>query len=377
MKFTVNSKQLLQRLVTLATAQDSKNALPILDCVKFTLNESSLTLTAGNTDHKVTTSLAVENTSDTGQKICIPSATVISFLKEVPDQPVEITANDQTYEVTITYQGGKAQFVGQDASVYPEPDTMQGSTFDFTIPASVISDGLRAAAPFIANDELRPQMCGVFFDFLSDKSQLVLAASDGHKLCRYTFDNIASAENRSFIMPARLIAILNRLAGSIQSDITLTTTETQVIIRIGEEYTINSRLIEGRFPNYNSVIPKDSPIHVHVDSSLFSQALRRILVFASAASGLIRFNITEDHITIEGQDLDFSTSGSESVPCESNGTLKIGFNGIMMLDLLKTLPPTEINLRLTSESVAGVFTPQEQSEGADLLMLLMPMMLTE
>ena len=375
MKFTINSADLLSALSMLNRAQSSKNALPILDCIRIELLTDGIRLTASDNEQTLDTKLPVINPSDIGQTVCVPSAQLLSALKELPNQPITFMGDDKTYSCRIDFANGHFNFVAQSDEAFPMPPATLDTPRTLTIPANIFAQGLSNTRNSISNDELRPQMNGVYVDVLSD-GNIVFVASDGHSLSRNTF-RVSEQETEpfGFILPTKTTQILASLLAKQTEPVTLSVNSTNLIITING-YTLYGRLLEGRYPNYNSVIPKDNPFNAIVERDALVSAVRRVLVFASAATALIKFSFTDGALTISAQDLDFSTSAEEQVPCEYHQQpVCIGFSGTMLIDLLKQLPPTALNFSFADPSRPGIIIPTEQPDDEETLLLLMPMML--
>lgn len=330
-------------------------------------------MTAGSQEQTLVTAIPVTDTSDEGQIICVGTAQTLSALKELPSQPITFAANDQTLQICITYQNGRFDFVGVDADNYPSLINTPEKTNPTIIPANILRSALNSTLTCVANDELRPQMNGVFFDFKQD-GKLVCVASDGHKMCRDTYTDINCQEDFSFILSHASAQLLLNIIGKNEDDIQLFINDQKAVLQAGD-YTLYTSLIEGRYPNYNSVIPTDNTFHARFDRNTLVSALRRVMVFANAASALVKLTLSENNLKLTASDMDFSTSSEESVCCDYiQQELSIGFNGTMLLELLKTMPPVELEFQLSSPTRAGIIVPVEQAENNELLMMLMPMM---
>ena len=145
-----------------------------------------------------------------------------------------------------------------------------------------------------------------------------------------------------------------------------------------ENYSMTCRLIEGRYPHSNSVIPQNTPHRATIDRVAVVSALKRGSVFSSAASSLIKLRLDMNTIQISGQDIDFSTSAEETLMCQYEGNqMSIGFKSTFLIDILNNISSQEVVMELADPSRAGVIVPVEQNEDEDLLMLLMPMMLND
>lgn len=372
MKFSVSSTTLCNRMQILSRVQSSKSSLAILDCVLFELNGGTLRLTASDSETTITTSIEVTDCDSDG-KIAIESKQLISSIKEISDQPITFNVNENTFAIEINYQNGKYNIVGQNGNEYPVPAGLTDLQNKITIPSSTLLNGISRALFATADDELRPQMNGVYFDITPDYTTLV--ASDGHKLVRNRILSV-KADNAAFNLPKKPSLMLKAILPKETGDTNISFSDRNAMIELGE-FTITCRLIEGRYPNYNSVIPTDNPFRVRIDRQAFIAALRRVSVlFASSSTSLIKLHLENNTLTTSAQDIDFSTSAEEHIMCEYDaGPLSIGFNGPFLIDVLNSIPCQEVVLELADPSRAGVIVPAEQEEDEDVIMLLMPMML--
>lgn len=374
MKFNVSSATLCSRLQTISRVQSSKNALPILDCVLFDLSGNNLTLTASDSETTIVTSLEVADAEGYG-KIAIESKQLINSIKEISDQPITFNVNQDTFQIEINYQNGKYNLVAQNGNEYPLPNRANEGNNTTVFPAVALLNGITRSLFATADDELRPQMNGVYFDLTPDYATLV--ASDGHKLVRNRILSVHTAEPCAFILPKKPSMMLKSILPKEQNDAEIRFDDRNAEI-ILENYRISCRLIEGRYPNYNSVIPQDNPFRVTVDRLAFISALRRVSVFASVSSSLIKLQLSDNTLIVSAQDLDFSTSAEEHISCEYSGMpMSIGFNGPFLLEVLNSMACPDVVLELADPSRAGVIVPAEQEEDEDVIMLLMPMMLQD
>ena len=376
MKFKINSGDLLSRLQVLAKAQTSRSPLPVLDCVKLILSADSITLVAGDGENTLTSSLPVVETGDTEQSVCINTKVLISALRELPSQVVAVTANDQSLECSISYQGGRFQFMGERADDYPLP-IQPADVKDVSLSADMLRDGINATMACAANDELRPQMNGVFLDFLTG-GRLAFVASDGQKLARCICTVTGHTEEFSFILPTKAAVLLQNILGKQSCDVSIKLDE-RSIMAITPEYSLQARLVEGRYPNYNSVIPNDNPHVATVSCEALINALRRTMVFASEYNKLVKLHFESGQLCLTAQDLDFNSWAKETIPCDYNENFgfSIGMDASYLLGLLRTLSSEEVRISLSDPSRAALITPVQQARERELTLLLMPMMLQQ
>lgn len=373
MKFSISSSTLCSRMQILSRVQSSKSSLAILDCVLFELNGGILRLTASDSETTITTEIEVTDYDHNG-KVAIESKQLITSIKEISDQPITIAVNDNTFAIEINYQNGKYNFVGQNGAEYPIPAGLTDLQNQVSIPSSALLNGISRTLFAAADDELRPVMNGVYFDVTPDYTTLV--ASDGHKLVRNRILSV-QAENSSFNLPKKPALMLKAILPKEENDAIVSFSDRNAKFELSN-YVITCRLIDGKYPNYNSVIPTDNPFRVRVDRMAFIAALRRVSVFASSNTSVIKLHLENNTLTTSAQDIDFSSSAEEHIMCEYDaGPLSIGFSGPFLMDVLNSISCQDVVLELADPSRAGVIVPAEQEENEDVIMLLMPMMLQE
>jgi DNA polymerase-3 subunit beta len=374
MKFIVSSTALFSHLQAISRVINSKNSLPILDCFLMEVSEGNLLMTASDSETTLVTRIEVSECQTNGS-FAIVSKTILDALKEIPEQPLTFDVDDDSLMVTVRYQNGQYKLMGQSADAFPKTADMSDNTVHVTIPAEMVMNGVNRAIFATADDELRPVMNGIYLDINTD--EVVFVASDGHKLVRSKALKVQGNEKSAFILGKKPAGLLRNLLSKEQGDVQIDFDERNAIFTM-ENYRMTCRLIEGRYPNYNSVIPQDNPHRATVDRQLLISALRRVSVFSSQASSLIKLQLDADTIHISAQDVDFSTSAEESLSCQYSGkAMSIGFKSTFLIDILNNLSSQDVVLELADPSRAGVIVPAEQTEDEDVLMLIMPMMLND
>jgi DNA polymerase-3 subunit beta len=376
MKFVVSSAALYSHLQAISRVINSKSTLPILDCFLFNIEGNKLSITASDNETTLDTSLEVVE-SDGDFQFAISSKTLLDAIKELPEQPITFDVNTQTMEVSIQYMNGKYSLVGQSADEYPMAALMGENSVTFTIEADTLLSGINRTVFATADDELRPVMNGIYFDIFAD--YITLVASDGHKLVRYKLFNAKGGEKAAFILPKKPAALLKNLLAKEAGEIKITFDDRNATFEMPNHRMI-CRLIEGRYPNYNSVIPTHGAMSADVNREALIGALRRTMVFANKTTSLIKLQFTEKELTVSASDIDYSVSSDERVPASMTGVecLTIGVKGTFLLDILTHFYTEEIHIEGTDQSKAlvfrGIYTEDQEAE--DRLMLLMPMMLT-
>ena len=374
MRFIVSSSALLNRLQTVGRVISSKNTIHILDCFLFEIQGNMLNITASDSETTMITSMElVESDADT--RFCINAKTIQDSIKEIAEQPLTFDINPDNMEITASYQNGRFNIVGQSADEYPDMNLAQDGMDAFVMPAETMLNGINRCLFATADDELRPVMNGIYFDIQPDN--LTFVATDGHKLVRNKFYDLKDNQPAAFILPKKPATILKNLLPKETGDVTLKFNARNAYIST-ESARLICRLVEGRYPNYNSVIPSNNPYRVTVDRLTLLSALKRVLVFTNQSSALIKLHMEDNLLTVSGQDIDFSTSAEEKVACGYEGSpMSIGFKGTFLIDILGNITGENVVIELADPSRAGVIIPAEQEENEDLLMLLMPMMLND
>ena len=374
MKFSINSSLLSQRLQTLGRVINSKNAMPILGNFLFKIVDNELTLTASDNEVYLTTS--VELIASEGEiEFTVNAKTIQDAIKEIPEQPMEFDVDTTTLEMTIGYQNGKYNLMGESAEAYPLCKPIEADAAELTISSQDLYACINRALFATGDDQLRPVMNGVYFDYQT--SGLSIVASDGRKLaCTRLFD-IKAEQTTNFNLPKKPANILKGILQKEEEDTIIRFSQRNAVLETSS-YTMSCRLIEGKFPNYNSVIPQNNPNLMTVNRQSLIAALRRILIFSNVGSPLVKLHIEPGRLEVSTKDMDYRRSGQESLLCEFDGApLSIGFKGTLLVELLNNLEDEEVIFRLADPSRAGIIVPAQQEENKEIVMLLMPMMLND
>ncbi len=375
MKFVVSSATLQQHLQAIGRVINIKNTLPILDCFLLDLKGSTLTLTAADNETRLTTTVEVSGVEGEGS-LAINARNLLDPLRELPDQPLTFDINDETLEVFIYYHNGKYNFVGNKGDEYPEPKALKDSSMSLTIDAETLFSGINRTVFATADDELRPVMNGIYFDITAD--DLTFVASDGHKLVRVITTEAKGEGRSSFILPKKPANLLKSLLPRESGTVKIKFDENNAYVTM-ESYQMVCRFVEGRYPNYNSVIPQNNPNTFVLDRLALLNTLKRVAVFSNPSSSLVKLQLSEDKIVVSAQDIDFLTAAEEIIPCSYDGNvMNIGFKAVFLIDILNNIPSEKVRVELSDPSRAGLILPEDDGEESpDMLTLLMPMMLND
>ena len=372
MKFVVKSADLFGHLQAISRVINSKNALPVMECFLFDLQDGTLSITASDTETTMITQVEASE-SDMNGRFAVVARTLLDALKEIPDQGLTFEVDLNTLAIIIRYMNGQYNIIGVEPDTYPLPSTLGSNHISFSMKSSIVSNGIGRCAFAAADDELRPVMTGVYFDICTDSVTFV--ASDGHKLVRIKSYASNGTEKSAFILPKKPANLIRAILPKDESEVSISFDDRNAIFTTAD-YKLICRLLEGRYPNYNSVIPKDNPLKVTIDRQALLSALKRVSVFAATESSLIKLTVKDNSAIVSSQNLDFSTSAEESMPSDYSGApLSIGFKAPFLIEMLNNLSGENVILELADPSRPGVLIPSEQVKDEETLMLLMPLML--
>ena len=374
MRFTLSSTALSSKLTALSRVINSKNALPILGDFVFEISDNMLNLTASDSENVMKTQLQLTE-SDGNCRFAIGNHDLLEAVKGFSEQPITFDVNQEQNIVKISYQNGLFSLPIENADEFPMAQPVNEFANTIVIPNALLAENINRTLFATAQDELRPVMNGIYFDLTPNC--LAIVASDGHKLVRNKIFTVKSEHPAAFILPKKPANLLKNLLGKDGGDVTIRFDERNAEINYGDG-TIQCRLIEGRYPNYNSVIPQNNPNELRIDRLALLAALRRVQPFANDSSNLIRFHVEVGNLQLDAEDYDFSKTATERMSCEYNGsTMSIGFKGSSFIEVLSNFDCPEVIIQLADPSRAGLVLPSEQPENQDVLMLMMPMLIND
>jgi DNA polymerase-3 subunit beta len=370
MKFIVSSSQLLKQLQVLGGVINSNNTLPILDNFLFELSENKLKVSAS--DLETTMSAEVDVESDSTGSIAVSARLLLDTLKTFPDQPLTFkTEGESTIEIISDQGKYDMAFFGGDefpkSVSLPSPSTT-------VIPAHVLATAISKTIFAAGNDDLRPVMSGVFFQFSSQS--LTFVATDAHKLVKYTRTDVTADKTAEFIMPKKPLNLLKGVLGGGDEEVTIEYNDANAKFTF-DNFVLVCRLIDGKYPNYEAVIPKENPNKLTVDRASFLNSVRRVSIFSSKTTHQIRLKMAGTELNISAEDLDFSNKADERLSCDYQGDdMQIGFNSRFLSEMLSNLNSDEVLIEMSLPNRAGILTPMDGTEeGEQITMLVMPVML--
>ena len=370
MKFIVNSSELLKELQKLSGVLSTNNTLPILDNFLFELSSGTINIIASDLETTMSTSISADTTTE--GKIAIPAKLLLETLKTFSSQPLTFLINEETFGIEINSENGVYKLSGQNASEFPKTPSLSSSS-STKINALAFVNAINKTLFACGNDELRPVMSGMFCELSAEK--ITFVATDAHKLVKHIRNDFSAESTASFILPKKPLTLLkNTLTNDI--DLTIEYNDTNSLFTF-DNTTIICRLIDGKYPNYEAVIPKENPNKLTISKSDLLNSIKRISIYANKTTHQIRLAVAGSELQISSEDLDFANQAEERLSCDYIGEdMEIGFNSKFMIEMLNNIGADQICLEMSASNRAGILLPLDgQDEGEDTLMLVMPVML--
>jgi DNA polymerase-3 subunit beta len=372
MKFIISSSVLHKQLQSISGVLGTNSSLPILDDFLFDVQDGEITIYASDLENTMSTRVKVEDFEP--GRIAIPGKFLLDTLKSFADHPLTFIINHDNFSVNIVSSYGNYNIMGHDPDEYPKIPALQDGS-NFKIDGSVLFEGINKTIYATANDDLRPTMTGVFLQI--DGEGLTMVATDSHRLVKFKRTDVKSNEPASFILPKKPLNLLKSLLGNVNSLVDVNFNAKNASFSFENQLLI-CRLIEGKYPNYEAVIPKDSPFYLQMNRIELLSSLRRVSVFSSKSTSQIRMSIRGNQLQVSAEDLDLSNSAIETLACTYEGEdIDMGFNSRFINEMLANLGTEMIRLELSTPSRPGVLLPEGDNldPAEELLMIVMPVML--
>ncbi len=370
MKFIVSSTYLLKQLQILGGVINNSNTLPILDNFLFDLDKAKLTVSASDLETTMSSVLKVD--SDSEGTIAVPARLLLDILKTFPEQPLTFVVEDN-HTVEISSNSGKYALAYADGAEFPKAVELSDPS-STTLMGDILATAIEKTIFASGNDDLRPVMSGVFFQFSTEN--LTFVATDAHKLVKYRRDDVSASEVAEFIMPKKPLNLLKGILGGSESEVLIEYNDSNAKFSF-EKTVLICRLIDGKYPNYEAVIPKENPNKLSISRNQFLSSVRRVAIFSNKTTHQIRLKIAGAELNISAEDIDYSNKAEERLTCAYQGDdMQIGFNSRFLTEMLNNLNSDEVSLEMSLPNRAGILTPADGlDEGENVTMLVMPVML--
>ncbi|MEX2595942.1 MAG: DNA polymerase III subunit beta [Salibacteraceae bacterium] len=373
MKFIVSSSTLLKQLTSISGVLNTSSNLPILGYFLFDVKDKKLIISGSDLESTMITEIAL-NKADDDIKVCVPAKLLLDMLKTFSDQPLTFSVDPKSFGIEVASDAGKYKLAGSNGDEFPRLPEMESAS-SMTIESGVLFNAINKTVFATGNDELRPVMSGVYFAL--EKDGVTFVATDAHKLVKYHRNDCKSGKSSNFIMPKKPLNLLKSLLASLSTDVEVEYNETNASFEF-ENFRLVSRLIDGKYPNYEAVIPKENPNEMTIDRQLFLNSIRRVSIFSNKTTHQVRLAIKGSEVQVSAEDLDYSNEATERLSCNYKGEdLTIGFNSRFIIEMLNNLESDEVLLRLSAPNRAGLLSPSEKDDAEEIVMLVMPVMLSQ
>ena len=371
MNFIISSESLLKIIQPVIGIIVNNPALPIIENILLELNDGTLYVKATDLETTIINSTQVESKSNSS--IAINAKLLSETLRTFPEQPLTFKTNDQNNTLEITSEQGSYTLSYTNSDEFPNTPEI-GESESISIDSKIIESGIKNTLFATGNDELRPVMSGVYMELENNIIRLV--STDAHKLVRYE-NNLESetTNSTSCIIPKKPLQLIKNTINGKNDTIKIEYNNTNIIFSF-QTMKIYCRLIDGNYPNYNAVIPKENAHQLDIDRNTLLNSLKRVCIFSNQTTYQVKFKITGNEIRISGEDVDFSNKAIETMKCEYAGQdIEIGFNGKFLIEILNTLETEKIHMLFSSPSKAAIIKPNNDNKIENILMLVMPVML--
>jgi DNA polymerase III subunit beta len=370
MQFIASSSVLLKNLTQISSVIGTNTILPILEDFLFEIKKDKLTITG--TDLETVVQIEMEITSADQGSICIPAKILVEALKNMPNQPLSFVI-DENYGIEITSDNGKYKIIGEVSDTYPKIPVPVSAT-NFKLTSEVLSSTIAKTIYAVSTDDLRPAMMGVYFELGGEDAALRAVGTDAHRLVRYDRKDVEAPKQDAFIIPRKPLGILKGILTGGAEDVEISYNENHFFANFSN-VQFSCRFIDARFPDYKVVIPKDNPYSLVLNRQDFLNALRRVIVFSTKSTNLVRFNVAGSELHLVAEDIDLNFAGDERMACQYDGEdIQIAFNARFLIEMLSNLSSDEVTIKLSTPNKAGILTPNTKDENEEYLMLCMPLM---
>ncbi len=394
MKFSLSSSELAERLQAIGKVINTKNQMSILDCFLFEVSGDTLKITASDNENTLVTTLKI-NEAGEDFRFAINAKTVLDAVKGIPEQPVTFNVDMQNFNTTVNYQNGHFSLVSQNADEYPSYTDFPEDSAEIKVDSKLLLDSVgRALFATAPTDSAHPVMSGVLFDITqkdetnNEGANVSIGASDGRKLEYTRWANENNVQAGQYVLSNKPALLLRSLLARESGEITMRFAKEKAEVRMNT-FSMTCRLIDGKFPAYNKVVPKNNPNRLTVNRMAFINMLRRVLVFSDAVSSLVKLHMEADQLVTSVQNIDYSLSAEESMICEYDGMpMNIGFKGTTLVDFLNNIECENIEFQIADQSRAVIIVPSPQPNAVkdddgnakskeEIVMLLMPSIIND
>ena len=366
MKISINRKQFLDALTIGASMAGKAKTVPILECVKCRVSGNDITFVSTDVECWVLKRSTVVS-HDEDFEFCVNPSDLTKALKSLNDEEVKLSVTDSI--VSIIHTKGAIEFPSYDFKAFPTA-TKGDTPTTVTVSSELLFNWLNKAKNFVANDDLRPVMNGVYI-YIKD-GKIGVCATDAHKLftdftdfeCDATLDIHAILSSRTFA------PLMNMINGTDSVSMTI---DAKNITFASNDAKISCRIIEGNYPNFNVIIPTSSKIKVQASKKDLIGAISRVSLFTNSTTSLVKLTSKDYVILVNGQDINFNKKAKDECPITLEGDeIEIGVKGDYMLNCLNVVAHEKVTLEMNDFQKPIVI---KDIDNKNCVLLLMPMLI--
>jgi len=381
MKLEINTKEFIQALSKALSASSRKATLPIIENVLMVVEKEKITLQG--TDLEITACSYIHQENSEEGSWVIDAFKLKEILTKLPDVVTTLEMEDTSMNIVSFGGDFTLPFMGNPAD-FPKVPVFDKELASIEGETDAITKYFGASKAFVGTDELRPIMNGVVVDIANEK--VVMAATNSHVLIKLKTIFEAKGEDGQYVVPAKGAYLISKLKKGSKCKLAFSDKNLYVTSN-NELYVI--RLVEGKYPAYNSIIPKDFLYKVTVNREALYNAIDRVAVVSNSISNMMILTLEKDKVSVNGMDMDFNSKGNVSVAEDytyesSEEKFRIGVNSVYLSTILSNVTHDKIEINLQSAERALTIHPivKGANEGEDkvikeALFLLMPMMITD
>jgi DNA polymerase-3 subunit beta len=371
-KIILDQEVLSKKISGISSVVPTKTSLPILSTFLLEAKKNAVSFTANDLDVSLTTSMECELQRE--GDIAVPGKKFFEIVRSLANDKVEISAEGE--RLTLKCRKSRFKILGKSASEFPKlPE--QKPLVSFSMNTGILDDMIAKTIYAVSNDLTRPSLCGVLWEIRGDT--LVMVATDGHRLGKVEykgeFKDLGESGEREFIVSPKALNILRSLVDD-KEEVGVTLADNHITFDLGDSI-IYSRLLEGPFPDYNQVIPKQNKKELVVNRDEFAQACKRVSILSSVITHQIKLSLKSDTVTLSVSTPDLGEA-VEEIPCSFKADpMEIGYNAKYLLDMLRTMDSEDVSFLLDRNDNAGMLLPVGKGEALNYQCLLMPLRLSE
>ena len=371
MKLLISKNKIFSVVQNVLNAVPTRTTLPVLSNMLMEVTDSKLKLAATDLDISIITTISISTTKK--GSITIPARTFADILRELPESEVEINVTENKMELKI--ERGTYRISGIPSDEFPKLPTVNLAK-QIKVPGGDLAEMIRKTVFAVSTDETRPALNGVLWQTSGKFMQMV--ATDGHRLAKTSWkNNKLKGLHEDIIIPPKILNLLVKLLGDEEKEIGVIFGENNIMFNLGDSI-LASRLIEGPYPNFEQVIPKDNDKRLVVNKELLMSTVRRVSILSNTLTHQIKFSLKKDNLELSSANFDLGGEAKETISCDyAAEPMDMGYNASYVLDVLKQIDGDEVIFELGTPVSAGMIYSSEKKEGEDCLYLLMPLRLAE